>query len=342
MSVDLKPLDIAPRLLIEARLKPVQGHRFQPTGFPNLGAAIYKSPGGIDMLLVESAQSIANRLEAVCWDPVKDDWVFPLRGLPIVKVFDEGKAGLTNSVAESHRLNSAYIANSTWFGDFKKEIGYDEKASRPIDMRGKVYPALLKFDPNCLLHGVFLEKIAGAIRTPRALSGFVEAEGIAVAASGGVKFDRVKATSKSEGGGSSEGYGNVPFSRDEFTASTIVAYFNIDLAQIRGFGLGKEADALLIAIALFKIRKFLVDGLRLRTACDLDLVDFTVTRPKEFRVPELGELEAELPTLISAVQGMKKFAEPAVTIVTWKPKSGTGKARGATKAPEEQSGDDET
>ncbi len=28
-----------PRLLIEAELKPVQGSRFQPTGFPDLGAA---------------------------------------------------------------------------------------------------------------------------------------------------------------------------------------------------------------------------------------------------------------------------------------------------------------
>jgi CRISPR-associated protein Csb1 len=36
------------------------------------------------MLLVESAQSMANRLEAVCWDTVADDWVTPLKGLPVV------------------------------------------------------------------------------------------------------------------------------------------------------------------------------------------------------------------------------------------------------------------
>ena len=68
-----------PRLLLKAKLQPVQGSRFQPTGFPDLGAATFDAPNGDNgskkMLLVESAQSMANRLEAVCWDEVADDWV---------------------------------------------------------------------------------------------------------------------------------------------------------------------------------------------------------------------------------------------------------------------------
>jgi CRISPR-associated protein Csb1 len=72
MPLDLSSLKDTSRLLIEARLKPLQGTRFQPTGFPNLGAATYKAPdptnpNGVSMLLVESAQSVANRLESVCW-----------------------------------------------------------------------------------------------------------------------------------------------------------------------------------------------------------------------------------------------------------------------------------
>ncbi len=327
MPLDLTPLDAAPRLLIEARLKPVQGHRFQPTGFPNLGAATYKAPAGADMLLVESAQSVANRLEAVCWDDAADDWVAPLKGLPVVKVIDRNKTTLTNSVLEAHRLNAPYIANSAWFDVLKNEIGFDEKTSRPIDMRRKVYPVLLKYDPNSLLHGVFLEKIAGVIRTPRALSGFVEAENVATASSGGVKNDRVDATGKLAGGGAAEGYGNVPFARDEFTAETIIAYFNLDLAQIRAFGLGAEAERLLIALALFKVRKFLAAGLRLRTACDLDLVALDVTRPIGFAVPELADLEAELPELIAAVSKKGQFADPHVTTVTWTPKAKKSKGK---------------
>lgn len=336
MPLDFGLLDAAPRLLIEAQLMPLQGTRFQPTGFPNLGAATYKSPDGTEMLLVESAQSVANRLEAVCWDEAADDWVAPLRGLPVVKVIDRDGKLLTNSVLEAHRLNSPYIANSQWFEVLKQEIGYDEKAARPIDMRGKVYPVLLKYDPNSLLHGLFLEKIAGVIRTPRALSGFIEAQNAHTASSGGVKNDRVDATGRTEGGGSSEGYGNVPFSRDEFTAAPITAYFNLDLAQIRAFSLGQEAERLLVALALFKIRRFLAEGLRLRTACDLNLVSLQATRPGNFQLPNLDELAESLPNLIAAVTAKQLFANPPVTTVKWLPKP---KKRGATSGASPESGE---
>ncbi len=321
MPLNLAPLRNRPRLLIEARLRPLQGHRFQPTGFPNLGAATYKVPAGEDMLLVESAQSVANRLESVCWDDVAGDWVLPLRGLPFVKVVDSKGVPLTNSLLEAHRLNSAYIANSDWFKQLKDEIGYDEKADHPVDMRGKVYPALLKYDPNSLLHGLFLEKLAGSVRVPRALSGFIEAANVTLVSSGGVKNDRVDAKGKSGGGGgAAEGYGNVPFARDEYAAESITAYFNLDLVQIRAYGLG-DAEDLLVALALFKIAKFLDGGLRLRTACDLEVETVTVKGPADFVLPGLAELETALPQLIAATAGKKKiFADPATTSVVWKPK----------------------
>lgn len=353
MSTDFTVLKDEPRLLIEAELRPLQGTRFQPTGFPNLGAATYQAPDGTDMLLVESAQSIANRLEAVCWDEVADDWVTPLRGLPLVKVVDKGNKSLTNSVLEAHRLNSPYIANSDWFKQtLKQEIGHDEKAVRPVDMRGKVFPILLKYDPNSLIHGIFLEKIAGVIRTPRALSGFIEAQNVQIASSGGVKNDRVDATGKSAGGGASEGYGNVPFSRDEYSAQKIIAYFNLDLAQIRAFGLGEEVEHLLIALSLFKIRKFLATGLRLRTACDLTLEKITVTCPKPgFTLSELSDLEVDLPKLIATVatpttvdgQEKRRFSDPAITTVTWnpKPKRNSNKDKGDNDGNDAQDGNDD-
>lgn len=319
MTVDLSALGSAQRLLIEATLKPLQGQRFQATGFPNLGAALYRTPDNKEMLLVESAQSVANRLEKVCWDEISDDWVEPLRGLPVVKVNDAGGTALTNSVLEAHRLNSPYIENSDWFVVLKAEIGYSEKVARPIDMRGKVYPALLKYDPNSLLHGVFLESIAGVIRSPRALSGFIEAADVKGASSGGVKNDRVDAKGKLDGSsGASGGYGNVPFARDEFTAGEIVAYFNLDLAQIRGFGLGASVEELLINLALYKIRRFLDEGLRLRTACDLELENIIVTRPEGFSLPESAALAGSLKGLIAKAAQENRFASPSTTVVTWK------------------------
>ena len=125
MSLDLSALANAPRLLLRATLKPLQGTRFQPTGFPEIGAAQYEGPDGTPTLLVESAQSMANRMEAVCWDKVADDWVSPLKGLSVIKVRDKTGQPLTNSVLEAHRINSPYIlegADKTVFNQLKTEL----------------------------------------------------------------------------------------------------------------------------------------------------------------------------------------------------------------------------
>ena len=65
-GIDYAKLNTAPRLLMQAELKPLQGERFQPTGFADLGVARYTLPDGTEMLLVESAQSVANRMELAC------------------------------------------------------------------------------------------------------------------------------------------------------------------------------------------------------------------------------------------------------------------------------------
>src|SRR5690606_19439997 len=116
--------------------------------------------------------------------------------------------------------------------------------------------------------GIFLAKkelAGGRLRLPRALSAFIEAADAKVAASGGVKNDSVNPS-----GDAAKGFGNVPFSRDEYVSPKITAYFNLDLAQIRAFGLGDAVEKLLIALALYKVQRFLAAGLRLRTACDLE------------------------------------------------------------------------
>ena len=310
MSIDFSSLSGQPRLLTEATLKPVQGTRFQPTGFPNLGHAAYEDPDGDgQIVLVESAQSMANRLEAVCWDEVADDWVSTLKGLPFIKVVRPDGSTVTNSVLEAHRINSEYIARTDEFKDtVEKKIGFEK--NRPFDFCRQLTPVLLRFDINSLIHGVFLEEIAGVIRLPRTLSAFVEAEEVVPASSGGVKINRVEPTLKG-------GEGNVPYARDEYVARKITAYFNLDLRQIRSFGLEEEVEKLLIGLALFKIQKFLDEGLRLRTACDLDLVEHRVTRPEAFALPSLDALCDELPQLIEAVAEQGRFHDPRVLTVTY-------------------------
>jgi CRISPR-associated protein Csb1 len=315
MSIDFSALQTAPRLLIEADLQPLQGARFQPTGFPDLGAAVYDGPNGKRLLLVESAQSMANRLETVCWNTVDDDWVEPLKNLPLVKVVDKQGKPLTNTVLEAHRLNSPYILegkDTSVFDMLKKEL--TDMDEGPVDIR-KLAAVVLKYDSNALLHGIFLAKsqlAGGRLRLPRVLSAFIEAEDVNLAQSGGVKNDHVNPS-----GDTVKGFGNVPYSRDDYTAPKISAFFNIDLAQIRGFGLGQSVEQLLVALALYKIRRFLDDGLRLRTACDLEACQLTLTRPQSWTLPARADLEAALPGLIEKVAQENRFAEPRVTVVRW-------------------------
>jgi CRISPR-associated protein Csb1 len=304
-------LPTAPRLLLQAELSPIQGTRFQPTGFPDVGAGVYTLPNGKEQLLVESTQSVANRLEAACWDEAANELVSDLKGLPYVRVTDsEGKL-LTASVLEAHRLNSAYIERTDFFEkDLKPAIGFDEK--QPMD-KSKLVAALAKFDIGCLLHGVFLESIAGVLRIPRALSGFIEAEGVSRVNTGGVKNDRVQAKKDEEGGRTAaDGFGNVPFHRTEFVAERVTAYFNLDLDQLRAYRLGAEMERVLLALALFKIQMFLGSGLRLRTACDFAATSIEVKAPSGFTLPSADAIKSELPALIKGAQRL--FASPPVTV----------------------------
>lgn len=336
----------APRLLMQCELKPLQGHRFQPTGFADLGPARYTAPDGTEMLLIESAQSVANRLEAAVWDDASDDLIEPLRGLPYILV-KQGNQCLTNSILEAHRINSPYILEGTdkkVFDQLKADAAGLETG--PVRLRD-LAKLVLKYDANAVLHGVFLAKkelAGGRLRMARVLSGFVEACGASPAESGGVKNDRVDPS-----GNTAQGFGNVPFHRTEFTARQITAYFNLDLALLRGYGLPDEATRLLIALALLKVRRFLSSGLRLRTACDLEPVNggLRVTRPSDgFTIPEESALLDECKALIGRCSESKLFADPAITPVEWRPGKRNGgkdkKAQQGGDGGDESSGDSDT
>jgi CRISPR-associated protein Csb1 len=306
----LNKLQDYPRLLLEVELAPVQGDRFQPTGFPDLGAAEYTTPEGKQMLLLESTQSMANRLEEVCWDDEREKLVDPLKDVPYIHV-ELGEDAYTNSILEAHRINSEYITGKkSGFKDkLTSETGYDAK--KPVDFK-KLYSTLLKYDPNCLIHGVFLEEIAGRLRVPRMLSAFIEASEVLPVQSGGVKFSRVQPTLK-------EGEGNVPYARTEYTAKKITAFFNLDLAGIRGFGLGEEVERFIMLLSLYKIRRFLAEGLRLRTACDLQTIgDLIVTNIEDYKIPDIGTLEKDLVTSIDDIKDKGLFADPPVTTIQYK------------------------
>jgi CRISPR-associated protein Csb1 len=105
----------------------------------------------------------------------------------------------------------------------------------------------------------------------------------------------------------------------EYVANEIKAYFNLDLSLIRGYRLGDDATRLLIALSLLKVRRFLDSSLRLRTACDLELVgEVRAKAPADFTLPSESELLTEAQAGIKVCAPL--FANPPVTILKTKVK----------------------
>jgi CRISPR-associated protein Csb1 len=304
------------RTVLEVDLAPIVGRRFQPTGFPDLGAAEFDSADGSKALLVESAQSMANRLEATTWDIARDDQPEELSTLPYVRIVSSDGDFLSSSRLEAHRLASAYVMTGTLDG-VEGKIWMPDRlglvAGRPLDYRA-VARACFALDPVSLLHGVFFarKEWPWQPKVARAVTSFVEAYQVIPAISGGVKRDSVNNEAKD--GATTEGYGMVPYHRVEYTAGTITAYFTIDRVQLRSYGLSESATALLQALAEFEIGTLLDSGLRLRTACDLAVREVRGERPN---AQEAAARVAKLAAECSAEFG-------PVTEVRW---SGRGKGK---------------
>lgn len=298
------------RTIIEAELRPLVGSRFQPTGFPDLGAAEFGRPGEPRSLLVESTQSMANRLEATTWDDATLDQPATLTGLPYVRIIDGAGVFLSSSRLEAHRLASAYIMDGTVGGVPGRDwllgrLGLVK--GRPLDQRA-VARACFALDPVSLVHGVFFAQKPWPWqpKISRAVTSFIEACDVNEVISGGVKRDAVNNEAKE--GATAEGYGSVPHHRSEYTAARIAAYIAVDRAQLRSYGLSQPATALLDALIDYEIGTLLAGGLRLRTACDL-----VVTTVARGQVPDAAEAAERLAK--AAADCASEFA--GVTEVVW-------------------------
>ena len=315
-----------PRLAYEVPMRPLVGSTFQPTGFPDIGAAEFTriSPDGQGAertLLVESVQSMANRLEATAWDRGAAQPAALIAALPYARVHRAPTGDfLTSSRLEAHRLASAFIRDAELDGRKMVEVigerlglAKDTPLNYPAMAR-----AILRLDPFCLLHGVFFNAKPwfGQPRFTRAVSAVIEAYGVDRAVSGGRKADVVR-HQLGEGvvGGTSEGYGSVPFHRVAWTAREIRAMFVVDTELLRSYGLGPAATELLTCLALWEIRSLLSGGLRLRTACDLELDGDIQVRRGDLQLPQVADLSTRIAELIAECG--EEFADGPLT-VAWK------------------------
>ncbi len=322
------------RHVYDVELTPLLGSTFQPTGFPDLGAATFDRFGAagddlpVPSLLVESVQSMANRLEATLWDRGTRQPLDLVDGLPYIRVVRAGGSEefLTSSRLEAHRIASPYVREATLDGE-KMEAVTGQRLGlakdTPLDYP-RMARAIMHLDPLCLLHGVFFSQKAwlGQPKFPRAVSAVIEAHDVRRAVSGGRKSDSVRhQLDKDEsGGGTAEGYGSVPFHRVEWTARKILASFVVDCELLRSYGLPRPATDLLETLALWEIRALLSTGLRLRTACDLEVAGDVVARRGE-PLSTMDELTARVRDLVTQSGGVLADGKPITVIWSGKGKS---------------------
>ncbi len=297
MSYDYAQLDNISRLFVEAELKVpgFGGGRFQPTNFPDLGPALYKGADGKQWLIVESPQSMANRMERVCWidgDGETDRvgrYNADCQGIPYVLAITGDGLPLTASPLEAHRLASPYLWDSWVVEKTMKESPADKQEKNPSTSAANANPSgveisladkleqdfslhenrlvpwkkiayeLLQIDPGCLLHGVWLSGFfGGRVRLTRSLSGYIEAENPMPANFGFQKRDPVSSgTDKDAGQTASEGFGSVIGPKQHFASSKVKACFQLDLDRLRSYGLSNVEVRALAAWGIYKIRRVL-------------------------------------------------------------------------------------
>lgn len=251
------------RVIITAQLSLATGAFLQPTGFPDLGSCIYTDANGKKRCLVESEQSMANRLEAVCMK-APGYWVDELNTLPVIEVRDGTDALLATNLTEPHRIASSYVLESQANGSEVKasletKLGLGNGGSTwPLDKRDALEKLIFALDPGALIHGFqFVQWKFVGLRQTRLLSARLECE-LAVEAEvqyGMVKFDLIDPGAQAEG--TNKGQSIAAKSRVVPSKDGITATFDIDLLGLKHLSLSDSEQKFLLALSLWKIGAFL-------------------------------------------------------------------------------------
>lgn len=279
------------RVVIEARLDLANGSFFQPTGFPDIDACIFVDKDGYRRCLVESEQSMANRLEAVCMQ-APGTWRVPFEGqLPVIRIVDGNGDLLGTSLTEPHRLSSTYIlegtrdSNSNLQEILRDKLGVSKDGKRwPLDKRSELSRVVFALDPAAILHGFqFMQWSAVGLRQQRLLHARMEA---VLAGDSDVHYGAVKVDSiDPKGHREKSNIGQSLAHKARLVPKSIIATFEIDVLGLRERWLvgnkpgppkendepekkkrledavaqNKKPQRFLLALALWKIRQFLAD-----------------------------------------------------------------------------------
>jgi len=253
------------RVIVTAQLSLANGAFLQPTGFPDIGSCIYTNADRKKRCLLESEQSMANRLEAVCMK-APGYWVDELRQLPVVEVRDTKSSLLATNLTEPHRIASSYVLQGKLNGSDVKDmlttkLGLEEGGlSWPLDKRNVLERLIFALDPAALLHGFqFVQWDFVGLRQTRLLSARLEcvlAEEDPEVHYGMVKFDAIEPENTKEKK-ANKGQSIAAKSRVVPAKDGIKATFDLDLLGLKSLALGDQEKRFLLALALWKIGAFL-------------------------------------------------------------------------------------
>jgi CRISPR-associated protein Csb1 len=251
------------RVIITAQLNLANGSFLQPTGFPDIGSCIYTDADGKRRCLIESEQSMANRLEAVCMQ-APGYWVDELSHFPVIKVQDANRALLTTNLTDSHRIASSYVLESEMNGSdvktkFTEKLGLtDGGSSWPLDKRDALDKLVFALDPAAMLHGFqFVQWTFVGLRQTRLLSSRLEcvlAEEPEVHYAM-VKFDPIEPNAHPRN--TNKGQSIAAKSRVVPAKDGIKATFDIDVLSLKSLALDDNQKKFLLALALWKVGAFL-------------------------------------------------------------------------------------
>lgn len=337
-------------LVLVAQLEPVANlDRFQPAGFPEVGHVIYKAPRAEgreeQVCIVDSAASMANHLESICFRGAHDlELVEDLAGMPYVrcvtgdrengKLRPETREVVVTSLTEGHRIASTYFLGArnkkgVWDGkggqrleaggtvsqsSFGDDLAADNAFGiKPSPESKKAHPPAQKWwDVFKTIYRYDPNALVHGvlfpqwqIKIPRVLTAHLEAIGAARVDRSGVKFDRLGKTTS----------GQPIFAVDDATARDIRATFILDLALVSSFGrqnghetlgLTENQKEFLVALALWKIKRLLASPFRFRSGCHLRCVSL-----------KDGGADVELQPNITNAIAQGGFTDPRINDVYW-------------------------
>jgi len=281
------------RVVMTAALKLANGRFLQPTGFPDIDACVYRDKDGERWCLVESEQSMSNRLESVCMRS-PGVWVDELKGLPVIAIRNKGGDLVATNLTEPHRVASSYVLDGKREGsDTDMRALFERKLCLrnggdfwPLDKRADLETLVFALDPAALLHGFqFVQWKFVGLRQTRLIHARLEAE-LSLEPEvhyGMVKWDAIEPESTRE---ERANKGQSIAAKSRIVPKDITATFEIDVLGLKSLSLAEDQKKFLLGLALWKIGAFLANkpsfdprsretrpSLRLRADCYLTCDD---------------------------------------------------------------------